>query len=144
MNTPAHEPPHFSPLAGRIAAFLSVGIAIVALAVSAQGFGGGVAPGADVGAAGIPAGAAPDTPNLRCAECGVIESVREIAAADESSAVNSTGRVAARIRGALKTKPPGNYEIIIRMQDGSMRVIQDANPATWRRGEPVTIIAGAD
>lgn len=146
MNTLAHEPPHRFPLAGRIAAFLAGAIAIAALvlAISAQGFDGGVAPATDLGAAGVPAGGAPAVPNLRCAECGVIQSVQEIKAADQISAVHSLDRVTARSRSEIKAKPLRNYEITIRMQDGSMRVITDAKPAHWREGEPVIIIAGVD
>ncbi|MBE0612678.1 MAG: hypothetical protein IH604_03310 [Burkholderiales bacterium] len=144
MNTLAHEPPHHSLPVGRIAAFLAGGIAIVALVVSAQGFDGGVAPAADIDVAAVPTGVALAAPNPRCAECGVIESVQEIQSADESSPVRSPPRIATRNRGEIETKKPGKYAITIRMRDGSMRVIEDANPATWRRGEPVTIIAGVD
>jgi hypothetical protein len=70
--------------------------------------------------------------------------VREVNAPDETAAIESPGRGAAGKRRAIEAKPPGIYEITIRMQDKSMRVITDAKPARWRRGEPVTIIAGVD
>ena len=38
----------------------------------------------------------------------------------------------------------GDNEIIVRMADGSSRVIEDANPARWRTGERLMIIAGAN
>ena len=35
-------------------------------------------------------------------------------------------------------------EITVRMADGSSRVIEDANPARWRAGERLMVIAGTD
>jgi outer membrane lipoprotein SlyB len=72
----------------------------------------------------------------------VIESTRKIEAPDEKTGVNASGRIAAG--GETGRKPGRNYEITIRLRDGSMRVITDANPARWRHGERVTIIAGLD
>ena len=37
-----------------------------------------------------------------------------------------------------------NNEITVRMADGSSRVIEDANPARWRAGERLIVIAGTD
>ena len=38
----------------------------------------------------------------------------------------------------------GNNEVVVRMADGSSRVIEDANPARWRTGERLIVIAGTD
>lgn len=38
----------------------------------------------------------------------------------------------------------GNNEIVVRMADGSNRAIEQANPARWRAGERLIVIAGAD
>jgi hypothetical protein len=55
-----------------------------------------------------------------CAECGMIESI-----------------------SASRTPPgSGGREITVRLENGSMRVIVDANPATWRPGERVVVIDG--
>jgi len=144
MNTLAHEPSPLSLLAGRIAAFLAGGIAIVALALSAQGFDSGVVPAEVPEAASTPATEAPATGARRCVECGVIESVQEIKATSELTAVKSPGRTTVGGRGEIEAKPPGNYNITVRMQDGSMRVIQDAKAAPWKHGDAVTIIAGVN
>ncbi len=144
MDTQANKPLHLPLLVGGIAAILVSGIAIASLALSAQGFSDVVAPAEAPEAAEVAASAAPAARALRCAECGVIESTREIEAPDEKSAVKSSGRIAAGSRGGIGAKPLRNYEITIRLRDGTMRVITDAKPASWRRGEPVTIIAGAD
>jgi hypothetical protein len=57
----------------------------------------------------------------RCAECGVVVSMREIEGHDEAGK---------------------RYEFIVRMADGSNRVIADANPASWRTGEGVIVLGG--
>jgi len=142
MKTQANKPLHLPLLIGGIAAILVSGIAIGSLAISGQGFNGINAPAELPAGAAAPAIAAPGVRAYRCAECGVIESTREIEASDEKTGVNASGPIAAG--GATEGKPVRNYEIIIRLQDGSMRVITDANPASWRHGERVTIIAGVD
>lgn len=144
MNTQANRLPHLPMPARRVAALMLSAVAIAALAISAQGFDGAVAPAAEMGAAGAPAGEAFAAPSPRCAECGVIESVREIAASDEDAAVKAPGRGPAGSRGGIEAHLPRSYEITIRLRDGSMRVVRDARPANWRRGEPVTVIAGVD
>lgn len=130
--------------AGAMAAILIGGISIVSIAVAAQGFDrdlAGAEASAEVAAPAIDAGA---TRVRRCAECGVFESMREIKPPEETAAVNVPGRSAAKIRGESQAKPLRNYEITIRLQDGSRRVVTDAKPAKWKRGEAVTVIAGLD
>jgi hypothetical protein len=144
MNTQAIKPLHLPLLVGGIAAILVSGIAIGSLAISAQGFNGIVAPAEPPDGAAAPAIAAPGARAYRCAECGVIVSTRAIEAPDEKTGVIASGRIAAGNRGETGRKLVRNYEITIRLRDGSMRVITDANPARWRHGERVKIIAGAD
>jgi len=146
MNTQANKPRHLPLLVGGIAAILVSGIALGSLAISAHGSDSALAPAKPTAAAVAPAIAAPGpgTRAYRCGGCGVIESTRKIEAPDENTGVNASGRRAAGNRGAIEAKPLENYEITIRLQDGSMRVIRDAKPARWRHGEQVTIIAGLD
>ena len=56
--------------------------------------------------------------NVRCAECGLIESIRETQRDSEGS------------------------EITVRLQDGSSRVMIDANPGSFRPGQRVKVIDG--
>ena len=71
-----------------------------------------------------PAGVASDAPTrTTCAECGVIESVREIDTRGD--------------QGAESTR---RYEFIIRFPDGSRRVFNEATPRTWRSGTRVRVI----
>lgn len=140
MNTRTNKIPHLPLWIGAIAAILVSGVAIGSLAISAQAFDAAAAPAAPPEAAAAPAVAARGERAYRCAECGVIESMRKIEAPAETSGVDTPARIADGNRG----KPLQEYEISVRMQDGSRRVITDANPAQWRLGERVTIIAGVD
>jgi outer membrane lipoprotein SlyB len=80
----------------------------------------------------------------RCPECGVIVSMREIQRHDEDSGPGAAGGVTAGNRDATRVKSTKSYEIIVRMADGSRRVIHDAKPASWRTGEQVIVIGGAN
>ena len=70
--------------------------------------------------------------------------MREIEVREASFASVVPGWNAAGSRAAIKTNPIRNHEITVRLQDGSMGVITDANAARWRRGERIIIIAGVD
>ncbi len=76
----------------------------------------------------------------RCAECGVIESTREIVTHNEETDAGAVGRTSAG--GQAGKMPTRFYETVVRLQDGSMHVINDANPERWRLGERVTLIGG--
>lgn len=144
MNTLVNKFPHLPLLFGGIAAILVSGIAIASLAISGQGFQGVPVLAEKLDAVAAPAIAAPAARASRCAECGVIESMREIKAPQEKTGTDAFGGIAAGSRGVNGATPLRIYEITIRLRDGTMRVIQDAKPATWRRGEPVTVIAGVN
>ena len=79
--------------------------------------------------AGAPA--AGDVSRRRCPECGVIASMRKI----EPGGLGVPGQ-------AMAVHPAGRYEFTVRLDDGSQRLITDANPASWRIGERVNIIDG--
>ena len=80
----------------------------------------------------------------RCPECGVIVSMREIERHDQDSGPGAAGGVTTGNRDETRVKPARSYEIVIRLADGSSRVINDAKPARWRPGERVIVIDGAD
>lgn len=69
----------------------------------------------------------------RCAECGVLASMRAV----ESEVGGGTAAT-----GADGTKRPVAHEFTVRYADGSHRVVTDANPAAWRLGERMSIIDG--
>jgi hypothetical protein len=82
--------------------------------------------------------------NGRCAECGVIVSTRKIDARGAGTGVNASGKAAARNRDELRLTSAGRYETTIRLADRSSRVINHASPASWRPGERVIVIDGAN
>lgn len=144
MNIQTIKPLQLPLLGGGLAAILVGGIAMAFLSISAQGFGGAAVAVQPPETVAVPAVAAPLARAYRCAECGVIESMRIIDAPAEKTAAKAPRRMAAGSRDESEAQPLQSYEIVIRLQDGSMRVINDAKAASWRRGEPVTIIAGVN
>ena len=78
----------------------------------------------------------------RCPECGVIVSMREVERRDEdidpvAAAGTTTGN-----GNEIPEKRTRNYRIIVRMADGTDRSIYAVNPARWRTGERLMVIAG--
>lgn len=80
--------------------------------------------------------------NARCAECGMIVSVREIES--EDTGPGAAGGATAGNRDEIRVKTTRRYEITVRMADGSSRVIDATNPARWRTGERLIVIAGTN
>lgn len=106
-----------------------------------------------------------------CADCGVIESTREVTHKGEGSGVGAVGgavvgglignqvgsgrgNTVATAIGAVGGAVAGNevekrvksnkgYEVTVRLDDGSSRVISEANPPAWRNGDHVKIVSGA-
>jgi outer membrane lipoprotein SlyB len=106
-----------------------------------------------------------------CAECGVIESVREVDAKGKGSGLGAVGggvvggllgnqvgagrgkdvmTVVGVVGGALagnevekRVKTTKSYEVTVRLNDGSSRVISEAGLPTWRTGDKVKVINGA-
>ena len=107
---------------------------------------------------------------VKCAECGVIESTREINRGGEGSGLGAVGGAVvggllgnqvgggrgnqvATVVGAVGGAVAGNqieksvkssksYEITVRFEDGSSRVITEANPPAWRTGDHVKVVDG--
>ena len=107
---------------------------------------------------------------VRCAECGVVESVREIGTKGEGSGIGAVGGAVvggvlghqigsgrgqdiATVVGAVGGAVAGNeiekhvkssksYEITVRFEDGSSRVIHEASAPAWRTGDRVKVING--
>ena len=79
----------------------------------------------------------------RCAECGVIVSMRKIERHKEDPGPGAAGSGAAGNRDESRLTAARNYEFTVRMADGSSRVIEAAYAAAWRRGERLIVIAGA-
>lgn len=106
----------------------------------------------------------------RCDECGVIESMREIDTKGTGSGIggvggavvggllgnqvgNGRGKDAMTVVGAVGGALAGNeiekrvkatktYEVTVRFEDGSTRVINEGNTATWHTGDKVRVVNG--
>ena len=113
---------------------------------------------------------APARASTKCAECGVVESVREIDTKGEGSGLGAVGgavvggvlgnqvgggrgkdvmTVIGAVGGAMagnevekRVKSTKSYSITVRFDDGSSRVISAANAPTWRAGDKVKVING--
>ncbi len=80
----------------------------------------------------------------RCAECGLIVSMREIAGSHADFQRAGTGGMTAEHLIEAPLKASRRYEITLRMADGSIRVISHDRPASWRAGERAILIEGAN
>ena len=106
----------------------------------------------------------------KCAECGVIDSIREVTTKGQSSGLGvvggavvggllgnqlgaGSGKNVATVVGAVGGAVAGNqieksvkstrsYDITVRFEDGSSRVIHEENAAAWRPGDRVKVING--
>lgn len=88
----------------------------------------------------------------RCAECGVIESVRQVEGIDgpvERTSVTVATRTGAS--GAEPDRADGAvhyarkvYEVTIRFRDGRTMIVETTAERTWRLGSQVNVIAGMD
>jgi outer membrane lipoprotein SlyB len=106
----------------------------------------------------------------KCPECAVVESVREIETAGQATGLGAVGgavvggvvghqvgggrgkdlaTVVGAVGGAVagnqiekKAKSTKTYEITIRMEDGTTRVVSEPNPPVWKPGEKVKFISG--
>jgi outer membrane lipoprotein SlyB len=113
----------------------------------------------------------PVAARAHCAECGVIESTREVEAKGEGTGLGAVGgavaggligsqigggngKTAMAVVGAVGGAVAGNevekrvkstkhYEITVRFEDGSSRVITEANAPNWRTGDRVRVVNGA-
>lgn len=106
-----------------------------------------------------------------CAQCGVVESVHEIEAKGQGSGLGAVGgavvggllgnqvgggrgkdvmTVAGALGGAVagnevekRVKASTSYEITVRLDDGSRRVISETGAPSWRAGDKVKLVNGA-
>ena len=106
----------------------------------------------------------------KCIDCGVIESTREVDTKGEGSGIGAVGgaviggvlghqvgggrgKDVATVIGAVGGVVAGNeiekrmkttksYDVTVRLDDGSTRVIHEAAVPTWRAGDRVRIVDG--
>lgn len=119
----------------------------------------------------LAAAPAPVVAVAKCADCGVVQSVQAIDAKGEGSGLGAVGgavvggvlgnqvgggsgksimTVVGAVGGAMagnevekRVKTARHYEITVRLDDGTNRVVTEANPPTWRPGDKVKVVNGA-
>lgn len=107
----------------------------------------------------------------KCAECGVIESTRAVTTQGEGTGLGAVGgavvggllgnqvgggrgqdiaTVVGAVGGAVagnavekRVKSTQGYEVTVRLEDGSSRVIPFASVPAWRNGDQVKVVDGA-
>jgi len=111
------------------------------------------------------------TAKNKCGECGVIESIREVDKKGAGTGLGAVGgavaggilgnqlgagrgkdvmMVVGAVGGAVagnevekRVKSTKSYEITVRFEDGSTRVLTEAKSPTWRPGDKVKVIDGS-
>jgi outer membrane lipoprotein SlyB len=117
-----------------------------------------------------PAAKAPRPVAAVCAECGVVQSVNEVKVRGEASGIGAVGggvvggvaghqvgdgdtRKVATVVGAVAGAVAGNaiekhvrnskdFQITVRFEDGSTRVITEHDATTWRAGDKIRVVNG--
>lgn len=79
---------------------------------------------------------------MKCPECSVITSVREIEQLDDEIDPGADGGMASGSRNEITGGAAKIYEITVRMRGGSKRVFMDASPDNWRVDQRVVFIEG--
>lgn len=165
MNTQVNKPPHML--------MWIAGIAVILFSVVGIASFMGWTSKDDASNNATPAKSSTNMSNpfkAKCADCGRIESVREIVTRGEGTGLGAVGgavvggvvgnqvgagrgkdlaTVAGAVGGAVagneiekRTKSTKSYAITVRLDDGSSRVINETNPPTWRPGDQVKVNNG--
>lgn len=170
MRTHFQRPARAPWIAGiAIGLFAAIGIAAIARSISvsyadiphantpaARDAASGVAEGAGAGTAQAQLEAARIAASgrnrARCPECGVVESIRQIArSGDTGGHAAGAGRIARGASGgrsgsamAANGGTGNGYEITVRLRDGSKTVFNESSPRSWQPGSRVLVISRAD
>ena len=82
-----------------------------------------------------------------CRVCGVVEDVREVTVQGPKYGVSTVhgegfAMFFALLKGKLAHAPVKVYEVEVRLQDGSVRVIREGTPPAWKPGDHVKVVMG--
>lgn len=132
-------------------ALLISGAAVVLFSSAgvAHMMGWGADPAASSGPALVPAAVVPPSPvrenaRRRCPECAVIVSLRKIESFDGGPVTRTADGIAPDNPAGMPANTSRQYEITVRMSDGSLRVIRHANSPNWREGERLIVIGAGE
>lgn len=142
MKTRLNRDPYVRLMIGGLALIVVAGIGFVAMTAGATSSSERVETGKPLDDVSVPEQADAQV-RVKCGECGIVESLREIKPAGEASLPVASGRVAKLALDEAAVKSNKRYEVTVRMRDGASRVFEESNPANWRPGERVSFIDGA-
>jgi hypothetical protein len=77
---------------------------------------------------------------VRCAGCGVVESMRRI----DRREIAGNARDGGESRGLAALADTSSYQTVVRFRDGSRRVFNEATARALQSGDRVMVIAGVD
>jgi hypothetical protein len=82
-----------------------------------------------------------------CGSCGVVQNVREVTLGGPKYGVSTVSgegfaMLFALLKGKLGTGSMKIYEVEVRLQDGSVRVIREGTPPAWHPGDHVKVVMG--
>lgn len=84
---------------------------------------------------------------LACGVCGVVQSVHAVTLGNTQNGVSTvSGEGFAMffglLTGKLGTGSVKIYEVEVRLQDGTVRVVREGTPPTWQPGDHVKVVMG--
>lgn len=79
----------------------------------------------------------------RCPGCGRVESVEQVTTKDIATVIGPIGGVMAGNEIEKRARATTGYDITLRMNDGSTRVIHQLSQPAWRTGDPVKLVSGS-
>lgn len=154
-SVPGMNEAHHLPLLNKGIAVTLLGIFLIAAVMAWMPTSSGLAdvklsfekllaPSVGVEAQTLPASSENDAHvRLKCAECSVVESIREIEQNNDEIDPGAANGISKDGLNEIPGKSTKNYEITVRMKDGSSRVLVETTPVNWRPGERVVFIEGA-
>ncbi len=79
---------------------------------------------------------------VQCADCGVVESTREVSTKGTGSGVGAVGGAVAGNEVEKRVKATKSREVTVRLDDGSSRVVNEGSSSPWHTGDRVKIVSG--
>lgn len=127
-----------------------IGVALVFAALITAIGAAGVAPMAEMLESVLTAAHTGASATRACNICGVVEDTRVVRSAASrhgfstvaGGGIEGVVLLLGTLRGDFRADPVDVYEVSVRMQDGSVRIIRDAVRPSWRPGDRVRIITG--
>jgi hypothetical protein len=84
---------------------------------------------------------------ISCRVCGVVEDVRKVKLGNLDYGVTAVSvegltMVLTLLGDKLSARPANIYEVVVRLDDGSTRVLRQVTPPGWKPGDRVKVVMG--